>query len=241
MSAIERQILEQVKKNDALAENVFAAVKKRQVVGKDLEKLKPEVLATLILDFGKVIVSSNKLMTSAVDKIEQLKIKNMEKYENHFKKMDDVINKLENLSDVVSNAQEAVSKVEGNVEVMNKAAEALTLKENDVTSSLKSYSEVTQEFVNKTAKATKKSVEQVVPKAVEKNVLKQALAESKQEDERLRSVIVSGLSDRMGPDEMRSDLDNILETIDMRKSRPRYSVPITLEKSTLQSLVEPAA
>ena len=27
----------------------------------------------------------------------------------------------------------AVSKVEGNVEVMNKAAEALTLKENDVT------------------------------------------------------------------------------------------------------------
>ena len=61
-------------------------------------------------------------------KFEQLKIKNMEKYENHFKKMDDVINKLENLSDVVSNAQEAVSKVEGNVEVMNKAAEALTLR-----------------------------------------------------------------------------------------------------------------
>ena len=51
MSAIERQILEQVRKNDALSENVFAAVKKRQVVGKDLEKLKPEVLANLILDF----------------------------------------------------------------------------------------------------------------------------------------------------------------------------------------------
>ena len=70
MSAIERQILEQVRKNDALAENVFASVKKRQVVVKDLEKLKPEVLANFILDFSKVIVSSNKLMTSAVDKIE---------------------------------------------------------------------------------------------------------------------------------------------------------------------------
>ena len=70
MSAIERQILEQVRKNDVLTENVFASVKKRQVVVKDLEKLKPEVLANLILDFSKVIVSSNKLMTSAVDKIE---------------------------------------------------------------------------------------------------------------------------------------------------------------------------
>ena len=180
MSAIERQILEQVRKNDVLTENVFASVKKRQVVVKDLEKLKPEVLANLILEFSKVIVSSYKLMTSAIDKIEQLKTENMEKYENHFKKMDDVINKLENLSDVVSNAQEAVSKVEGNVEVMKKAAETLTLKENDVTSSLKSYSEVTQEFVNKTAMATEKSAEQEVPKKpVEKNVLKQALAESK--------------------------------------------------------------
>ena len=64
------------------------------------EKFKPEVLVNLILDFGKVLVSSNKLMTSGVDKIEQLKIKNMDKYENHFEKMDDVINKLEKLSDV---------------------------------------------------------------------------------------------------------------------------------------------
>ena len=62
------------------------------------------------------------------------------------------------------------------------------------------------------------SVELEVPnKAVEKNVLKQALAESKQEDERLRSVIVSGLSDRMDPDGMRGDLaDNVLETVDLR-------------------------
>ena len=45
---------------------------------KDLEKLKHEVLVNLILDFGKVLVSSNKLMTSGVDKIEQLKIKNMD-------------------------------------------------------------------------------------------------------------------------------------------------------------------
>ena len=29
-------------------------------------------------------------------------------------------------------------------------------------------------------------------------------------------MIVSGLSDRMGPDEIRGDLDNVLETIDMR-------------------------
>ena len=64
------------------------------------EKFKPEVLVNLILDFGKVLVSSNKLMTSGVDKIEQIKIKNMDKYENHFEKMDDVINKLEKLSDV---------------------------------------------------------------------------------------------------------------------------------------------
>ena len=70
------------------------------------------------------------------------------------------------------------------------------------------------------ALAKQESVELEVPKkAVEKNILKQALAESKQEDERLRSVIVSGLSDRMGPDEIRGDLDNILETIDMRKSQ----------------------
>ena len=71
---------------------------------------------------------------------------------------------------MVSNAQEAVSKVEGNFEVMNKAAEALTLKENDMTSSLRSYLEVTQEFVNKNAKATEKSAEQEAQKkAVEKN------------------------------------------------------------------------
>ena len=32
-------------------------------------------------------------------------------------------------------------------------------------------------------------------------------------------MIVSGLSDRMGPDEMRGVLDSVLETIDMRKSQ----------------------
>ena len=50
---------------------------------------------------------------------------------------------------------------------------------------------------------------EVPKKAVKKNILKQALAESKQEDERLRSVIVSGFSDRMGPDEIRSDVDKL--------------------------------
>ena len=115
-------------------------------------------------------------------------------------------------SKLIENQELSTQKLLESAESLAKVSDVVKAEVNEVvTERKKTYAELL---------AKQESVELEVPKkAVEKNILKQALAESKQEDERLRSVIVSGLSDRMGPDEIRGDLNNILETIDMRESQ----------------------
>ena len=211
MSAIERQLLEHVKKSDGVLDTVLGTVKSKEKFNvKELEKLKPDALAKCIISLYNVTVTSNKLMTSSIDKIGSLKEKTMEKYENQLEKMDNAISKL---SDVVSNAHEAVTKVEGNVEVMNEAAMTLAIQENNVTSSLKSYADVTQAFIAKNAQAeTPKAGNQMSRQSMDesKKMYKQAWVEASSEEARKRSVIIHGLKGGLRKAELKSIVNDLL-------------------------------
>ena len=182
--ALVKQLLAQVADNDSILESVLTAAKKRSVQVKDLEKLKADTLAGLIIDLFNATLTSSKLMKSGVEKIDMLRSTTLHKYDEQLEKMD---TKLEELNGVVDKVNKAVAKVESNVDAVNNATKSLVEKESDVTNSLKTYAEATKTFVEGKSEVSKPTV------SVEKNVLKQAWAESRQEEERLRSVIVSGI------------------------------------------------
>lgn len=99
-----KKVLERLKANEVILEEVVDAVKKRTIAPKDLEKLKPQQLSGLMIGLFNELVDSGKLMKDCVDQIETLQIKAMKNYE-------EALDKVETMAAAIDKAADAVDKV----------------------------------------------------------------------------------------------------------------------------------
>ena len=182
-----------LKQSDAFLKKVFAHAPRGadEIEAEQLaKKLDRPGLANLLIDAIVRLQESMEVMRGTVIQIDLCK----DELAMSQKKIVDLQSK------VINSQDESIAKLSESAEVLVGVSEEVKSDVNKLVEEKKSYADM----LNANSKGN--------PQKVDKLMVKQAWAESQKEDERLRSVIVSGLwGPRDTPQELRREVNRILE------------------------------
>ena len=193
-----KAVLADQKKTNTFLQKVFAfSPKESTAIDADqlAKKLDRNSLAALLIEAVVRFQDSMDVMQKAAVQIDLCK--------------DEMImsqKKIEKLQDKLITSQE------DSLEKLTKSAETLAGVSETVKSDVQELVEQKRTYAELVAKDD--SVE-APAKVIEKEVLKEAMAETNKEDERLRSVIISGMDAGFDPAEMKHELDQVLDAIEV--------------------------